>query len=586
MIKTVTSVLCILLLPIFTVWAADDVTVTLRLDRTEASLSDTLRMEIRVSGSRKSDSPPLLHGLESFLVSYGGTSSRMQIINGKVNSGVDYTYFIQPKKVGEFKIGPARVNIEGKVFESNAQSLVVRAASQPDGSNRGPVFAQASVSSQDIYVDEQVLYSLKLYYRVNVGNLSLSLPEMEYLTFQQLGRPLEYQSTYEGHTYQVLEIRHAVMVSKQGEFIINPSRLKMTVRQSGSRSMFDNFFDDSFSGLSSNRPLTLTTDPINLHVNALPETDRPTGFTGLVGMFQMTSTLDPSTLKAGESATLTIQVKGKGTVNRIPDLNLPEMDFARTYSDQPVLGIEQGRQGIQGTKTMKWAVVPENAGEYKLPTLSLSFFNPETKKYHVLLTPAHALSVLSAESEKSVASSSPLSDPGITAQGAAKKEIQQLGEDILPIHTDAMDLSVPFRSLSRDWVFWLALAGPLSMYLVLLSVLRLQRLSPERLAQSISKKAFGALRKRCRIDQTRYEDLINVFKDYLNDRFSLSIGTLTADDAERILRDQGVTDESAKNMRSLVQRFETAVYAGNNLDDPDATNHLLALVKKIEKEIS
>ncbi len=101
--------LCFLLLPLFTVWAADDVTVTLGLDRVEATLADTVRMEIRVSGSRKSDAPPVLQGLESFLVTTGGTSSRVEIINGKVTSGVDYTYFIQPKKTGTFKIGPIRV---------------------------------------------------------------------------------------------------------------------------------------------------------------------------------------------------------------------------------------------------------------------------------------------------------------------------------------------------------------------------------------------------------------------------------------------------------------------------------------------
>jgi len=585
--KAVTGVLCILLLPIFTVWAADDVTVTLRLDRVEASLTDTLRMAVHVSGSRKSDSPPVLNGLESFLVTNGGTSSRMEIINGKVNSGVDYTYFIQPKKVGEFKIGPIRIDIDGKTFESNVHTLVIRPASQAGGPDRGPVFVQASVSSQDIYVDEQVLYTLKLYYRVNVGNLSLSLPEVEYASFQQLGRPLEYQTTFEGRAYQVLEIRHAVMVSKQGETMLDPSRLKMTMRQSGSRSIFDNFFDDSFSGFSSNRPLTLTTDPISLQVHALPETGRPAGYTGLVGIFQMASTLDPATLKAGESATLTIQVQGKGTVNRIPDLSLPDMDFARTYSDQPILETQQNHQGVRGTKTMKWALVPENAGEYTIPPLSLSFFNPESKKYHVLVTPAHELSVLPGESEKSVASLSPLSDPGNnTAQGAHKKEIQQLGEDILPIHTDATDLSVPFRSLSKGWLFRIALMGPLFMYLLLLAVLRAQHLSPERLALSRSKKAYGALRKRCREDQTSYEDLIHVFKDYLNDRFDLSIGTLTADDAGRVLLEQGVIAETGKDIQSLIKQFETAVYAGNNVNDTDATGALLRLVKTIEKEIS
>jgi hypothetical protein len=585
MIKAITASLCILLLPLFTVLAADDVTVSLRLDRTEASLSDTLRMEIRVSGSRKSDQQPDLNGLKSFLVTNGGTSSRVEIINGKVNAGVDYTYFIQPRKAGKFEIGPIRVTIDGKAFESNTQSLVVRAALQSDSPDRGPVFAQADVSSQEVYVDEQAIYTLKLYYRVNVGNLSLSLPEMQYVSFQQLGRPLEYQATYADRTYQVLEIRHALMVSKPGAFTINPARLKMTVRQSGSNSLFDNFFNDAFSGRSSNRPLTLTTDPMGLHVNALPGAGKPTDFTGLVGTFQMTSTLEPASLKAGESATLTIQVEGQGTVNRIPDLDLPVMDFARTYSDQPVLETGQSRQGLLGTKTMKWALVPENAGEFKVPSLSLSFFNPQTKKYHVLATPMHHLSVLPGESEKG---SGLALLPGIsnTTDGTIKKEIQQLGQDILPIHTDSMNLSVPFRFLSRGLIFWLMLVGPLSMYLVLLIGLRMQRLSPERLAQARSKKAFSAIKKRCQKDQTSYEDLINTFKAYLNDRCGLSIGTLTAHDTERILQDQGVSAETAKSMHSLVQRFETALYAGNNFNDAEATGDLLGLVKRLEKEIS
>jgi hypothetical protein len=586
MIKIIAGILCILLLPLFTVWAADAVTITLGLDRVEATLSDTVRMEIRVSGSRKSDAPPVLQGLESFLVTSGGTSSRVEIINGKVNSGVDYTYFIQPKKTGTFKIGPIRVKIDGKTFESESQSLVVRAATQSGASDPEPVFVQASVSSRNIYVDEQVLYTLKLYYRVNVGNLSLNLPEMEYANFQQLGRPLEYPSTYQGLTYQVLEVRHALMVSKQGAFVINPARLKMTVRQPGSRSRLNNFFSDPFPGFSSSRPLTLTTDPIDINVNALPKEGRPADFTGLVGTFQMTSTLEPPRLKAGESATLTIQVKGRGTVNRIPDLDLPEMDFVRTYSDQPALETGQDRQGIVGTKTMKWALVPEKAGEYKVPLLSLSFFNPETNKYHVLATPAHDLSVLPGKPENSVAILNSLSDTNNTAEGTLKKEIQQLGQDILPIHTDAVDLTLPFVSLSKGWIFWLALLGPLFMYLMLMGALRVQRLSPERLAQSRTKKAFSALKRHCRKDQSSYEDLINAFKDYLNDRCGLSIGTLTADDAERILRDQGVNAETAKNMHSLVQQFETAVYAGNNFNDAEATGNLLDLVKIIEKDIS
>jgi len=218
--------------------------------------------------------------------------------------------------------------------------------------------------------------------------------------------------------------------------------------------------------------------------------------------------------------------------------------------------------------------------------LSLSYFDPQTKMYQVLTTPAHKLTVSPGDSEKSVATLNPLADTNGNAAGTVKKEIQQLGQDILPIHTDAMNLSVPFRSLARGWIFWLVLMGPLGMYLMLLAAMRMQRLSPERLAQSRSKKAFGALRKQCRKEETGNEDLIQAFKDYLNDRCGLDLGTLTADDAERILQDQGVAAVTANHMRSLIQQLETAVYAGNNFNNIDASRKLLDLVKILEKELS
>ena len=66
----------------------------LHLNRVEATTIDTVRMEVSLSGSRSSDGMPVITGLESFFVTNGGSSSRVEIINGKINAGVTYTYFI------------------------------------------------------------------------------------------------------------------------------------------------------------------------------------------------------------------------------------------------------------------------------------------------------------------------------------------------------------------------------------------------------------------------------------------------------------------------------------------------------------
>ena len=563
--------------------SAADLEVTLRVDRAEATLVDTIRMEVGVSGSRNSDAEPVLHGLEDFLVRRGGTSSRIEIINGKVNAGLTYTYFIQPQKTGTFEIGPAEIDVDGRKAESNRVKLVVNASAKSSGTDRGPVFIEASIGSSDAYVEEQVLYILKLYRRVNVDDLTLSLPQVEHIAFKQLGKPREYQATVGGATYQVLEVRYSLSAAKDGEYIIGPSKMNMTVRGRGSQSLFDDFFQSPFSSFSSGQPLTVATDPVELNVRALPEKERPADFSGLVGNFRMESRLQPTSIKAGESATLTVQIDGKGNINRIPDIDLPELPFARAYNDQPLLETEQDDQGVGGRKTMKWALVPQKAGRFEIPVLKLSFFNPDTETYDILQTSVHTLSVLPGTTQDPAAlQTSPSLAP--SAETSVKKEIQQIGNDILPIHMSAGNLSVPYQALSKGWLFWLALFGPFSIYLMLWGAIKLGKRSPDRITQSRSKNAFRKLSKRCRQDIAGCSDLIDAFREYLNSRFDLSIGTLTSDEAEKILRAKGAGTDTTNKICALILRLENAVYAGDDAKPENATTELLGLVRRLEKE--
>ena len=578
----------IILAALYPSLSSADVNVALQLERTEASMVDTIQMEVRVSGVRNSDTTPILHGLEEFLVRSGGTSSRIEIINGKVSAGLTYTYFIQPQKTGTFEIGPAEMNVDGEKMDSNTVKLVVKAAAERNGTDRTPVFLEASIASPDVYVEEQVLYILKLYRRVNVNNLTLSLPQLEHIAFKQLGKPRDYQATVTGTTYYVLEVRYSLSASKEGAYLIGPSKMNMTVRGRRSQSLLDDFFKDSFSHspfstFSSGRPLTVAADPLELNVLALPQEERPTDFSGLVGSFRMESNLQPSRLRAGESATLTVQINGKGNINRIPDIDLPELPFARSYNDQPLLETQSDEQGIGGRKTMKWALVPQKTGQFEIPSLRLSFFNPDTEKYDVLQTSVHTLSVLPGTNQASAAVQTSPSNAA-TAETSVKKEIKKIGNDILPIHMSAGDLSVPYKALSRGWLFWLVLFGPFSSYLLLWGGTKLRRRSPQRTARSRSKNAFRKFSKQCRQDIAGCADLMDAFRDYLNGRFNLSIGTLTPDETEKLLREKGVATDTADQIRTLIQRLENAVYAGDDTKPLDTTDDLLGLVKTLEKE--
>ena len=319
----------------FLSWAK--VAVSLKLDRSQVQLVDSVELTVSVAGSRDSDSRPDIRGLENFDVRSGGTSSRVEFINGKISSGVDYTYFIQPQKIGTFQIGPARILVDGKTYTSNTAKLqVVKPAGEQGAGANSPIFLTAEFSDDTVYVEEQTIYTLKLFLRHNARNINLSLPETKNLIFKQISKPVEYRSTRNGQNYQVIEVRYAVVPSKAGSYAVDPAKMSMTVLQSR-RNSARSFFDDPFSSFSSGRPLSVASKPQHLTVRPLPQEGKPPDFSGLVGKFQMWSKLEPVSLKTGESATLTVTVSGQGNVNRIPDLKIPELTHIKIYADKPVL---------------------------------------------------------------------------------------------------------------------------------------------------------------------------------------------------------------------------------------------------------
>lgn len=375
--------------------ATASISVTLRLDRKEATIDDSIRVFVTISGAQEALPEPILHGLGDFVVTKGGSTRRVEIIDGRLNAALEYTYFIQPKRTGSFQIGPAEVEVGGKILKSNEETLRIQKA-PPARADQGRLFLGGTPSKKKAYVGEQVIYSLKLYRRVKVSDITLEFPETEHITFRQLGRPIEYLSERGGHRYRTIEVRYGLIPAREGNYSIQPFRINLTVyesRRGSPRGFFDDpFFDMPF--FARGRPITLATKPFELEVVPLPEKGRPAAFSGLVGSFELESALSASKIRVGESTTLTVRLGGSGNLSLIPDLKLPDIAGAKVYADEPVMRIEPASQGLWGSKTMRWEIVPDRQGDYQIPPLSITFFDPEAQQYRTLKTPPYTLVVL------------------------------------------------------------------------------------------------------------------------------------------------------------------------------------------------
>ena len=556
-----------------------EVSVTLTLDRQEATPSDSIKMAIKVSGARSCDSSPVIKGLASFQVSPGGSSSRVEIVNGKFNSSVDYTYYIQPSRPGTFQLGPAEVKVNGKVFESNTATLSILKAASPESPAKGPIFLMAALSSKKAYVEEQVLYTLKLYLKTSVSDISLQLPELDHLAFKQLEKPREYQGVYDGSTYRIIEVPYGLMALKARNYGIKPSRMSMTAYDSGRSRR--GFFEDPF--FRAGRPVTIVSQALELKVIPLPDKGKPEGFGGLLGSFKIEATLVPSKIRAGESATLTVHISGRGNVNRIPDLKMPGLDKVKVYADEPVFEARPDLKGLAGFKTMKWALVPEQQGDYEIPPLSLSFFDLDTDEYRIIQTPKQPLIVLPGKGKMIMVETGPGKENG--GSKSAKQGVKEIGHDILPLHTSLRNLEPRSSIMSGGLFLWLILLLPFVLYVSTFLGLQLKRRSVRAMPAHRAKRAAKNLIRQCRQGRGDANSLSLCVRDYFNDRFGLILASLTPDDAAKILTSKGVGPGTAQKLRALLIELENNIYTGQTRTAGRMNNEIPRRIKEIEREI-
>jgi len=564
------------------------VSVELTIDRPSAVLADTIVLKVSVSGS-KSSSLPKVSGLEAFDVVRGGTSSKFQIINGETNSGIDYTFYLHPLKQGNFEIGPATVEIDGEIIASNKVNLIVEKNNVIQNSKQTePLFIKASVSHDILFVNQQAVYYVKFFRLRQVSDLSFEAPESEGVTLESLTEPREYSSIIDGKRYEVIELTYVMTTKNAGEFTIPPSRMKMTVYD---RTRQDGFFQDPFFSMSAGRPVYLASNEVNIKVNDLPVENRPSYFTGLVGNFTMESSIEPDQIKIHDSITLTVQVTGAGNIRQIPDLKIEDIDGVKVYQDKPVLDIQKNVSAVTGTKTMKWAIVPEKAGEVEIPAFFLSYFDPVKQAYIELKTEPMLIKVAAdPKKDKNYLNSAIAvkdSESEISDNKNAKKQVIRIGKDIFPVHASKDPLTDIHAHHFLKWLFILCTAAPAAVFCGLLIIIAFKQKKAVNSDVVKSKNACRVLMRRLGREGLNPQDIHSAVVEYLNTRFFLKGGVITPDEAAKILLEKGVSMETSRCLQEKMKQLEMAIFAGSSQESfgIDIQNKLISTVKSIEKEV-
>jgi len=223
-------------------------------------------------------------------------SSSYQNINGKASSSVNvaYTYTLLPQKTGTFKIPGANIEVDGEKVYSNGLTIKVLPADKAQSQGQGGasssnaeqgtqrisndnIFIRTSVSKTNVYEQEAILVTYKLYTLLDVAQFTdMKFPDFNGFLKQEIEQSKNAQLSYEnynGKNYGTVVLYQVLLFPQRtGEINIDKANFTAILRiqnRAQVRSIFDDFFD-SYSNVKKN----LTAPGARIVVNALPRVNR------------------------------------------------------------------------------------------------------------------------------------------------------------------------------------------------------------------------------------------------------------------------------------------------------------------------
>lgn len=561
----------------FSAQAAQQVTVNARVDQTRVAPGKPLQFMVTINNG---DGNIDLSGLTEFKIFSRGTSTSVQIIGNQQSRKVTHTYLLLPQRKGRLTVPAVPVTVNGQVLRTTPIVIDVAPETEsPRGENPKEVWVDATVSNSTPFVGEQVTYRFVLYQAVRVTEATYEPPTFEGFTAKRV-KDRESKRTYiEGREYVISEIDYVLVPITAGAKTIGPSVLQLGIVRSDGRRRRSSF-DDLFNRHRI-EPRVMHSNPLEVNVQALPSLQEGRFFSGLVGRFDMTATVENTKLKVGDSTTLTLTLKGTGNLMdaKSPMLDIP--DGLKAYADTPEETIQLTDKGYSGTKIFRTALVPVHTGDAQIPPVQITYFDVSRKAYRDLSALLPQIQVTPGDQDQTV----PLTGTPEAVE-AKKQKVAFTGRDILPLKGGLVALKSQ-QSLPWYWfLLWLMAPGAGVGVLAVIQRLRLKDPHP---AVRMRKRAKQALKKAHAKGSDHPEFLTALYQAQTAAIFA-KLGrmgeALTWSEAEACLCECGVPVEIAKEAAGLFKSLESSRYSGGAMLTDEQRTRMLAQTRKMVKQLA
>jgi hypothetical protein len=538
-----------------------------KVSKNKLGLNQRLRIEFSVNKQGADNfTPPDFKG---FRIIQGPSQSVSQSwINGKVSFSQSYTYIIKPERKGELIISPANIKYRGSNLNSKMMKIIVLKpvdiAENPNDPNyiaQQNIHLVAEVSKSKPFVGEGIYVEYRLYVSENISVYDTSVTEApQYNGFwnQEIkinGFPVK-TGKYNNENYRYIVLQKALLIpTKTGKLTIDPMKMDIVIGvPTGRVDFFGNV-------ITKNIKKEFASTKKIISPKSLPLENKPENFTGAVGKFKFDVSLSKNALKANESSQIKVVVSGKGNLKlfELPTVKTPaELE---KYQPERKERVRVAANGITGSVTDIYTVVPQYKGKYKIPNVTFSYFNPDAEKYETVDTEDLFVDVL--EGKELITNNTNKNSNTIQ-----KQTVVSSAKNFRYIQTKSKFVAKETPDFYKSNLFYLLLFLPLLIIPIGIFIAKNNEKRnsdvigiKQRKAERLAKKYLSEAQKQLGKKEAFYEALERALHNYLKAKLGIEIADISKEKIAQILQQKNVDETSIKQFIEVLEHSDLARYS-------------------------
>lgn len=544
------------------------------IDKKEVVINEPVTLTLTVNGGENPSDPEIPYSTDYDYASTG-TASQMQIINGNITSSQSYNYSLVPKKVGKLVLSDISITVQGIIYTAKPITINVTKAPEKIKVNKSDIiFLTAEVSNNKPYVNEQVMYLLKVYRRVQTGDSNVDYPKFKDFLVEEIDRAQEYEKIINGQKYIVTEIKKALYPTRAGVFEIEPTRFKVEVLYRTNDDDFGGFFSQT-----STKVKQFNSNALKIKVSTLPS-NRPENFSNIVGKdITVETKISQEKAKVGDSLNLEVIIKGKGSIKDFNKFNIDSNDKVKIYPDKATLENYVEEKELITEKKFKFAIVPLEKGKIEIPSVKIPYFNSKKGNYSFLSTKKITLNIAEGDEENTTYDNKPNStktkEPLI--KNTPSNDIFEIKKELSTLKNQALDDKKIYSYL---FIFFL----PIVIYAILL-LKKTTKINLSNKAKAQNKFYTQALEKIKTLAKDHNanitKELALLLAEYLQAKFGIDKHNTNL---ELKLKEAKISEELIKRTKQLFEKYEFLKFSGESLND-NKKEELLTLTESLIKDL-